>query len=318
MEILLISRVDESQLFILNVITNTLFSYFEEKQPSISLILISDSKVDDNFLFVDKKYNEVEYIKRFNQLKKVNKKEYDYLISIERSLLGLIISAKVNAKLKVSFKRTFGFLVFGSLIDQKKKTGFKYLSLSDATNLVKDVFSCTNQLIPKYHHENPLVRKNHEMIHWIFNTNHSIDLANTNYILMDLHFGGFRRSKTLEMVGQLCDQLIRKFKLKIIFLSNQLDEFDLILNSSEKLTRENFIHNKQNLNSTIANFTLLNHSSLIVTNKLRNTPFLDLINKPYYIVKEKKVLLKLLYPIPYFNKLTKKTIGEISYMLKSI
>jgi ADP-heptose:LPS heptosyltransferase len=121
MKILLISRVDESQLYILNVLTNTLFLYFEDKVPSISLFLISETKVDDNVLFIEKKYSEVEYINRFNQLKIIKKKEYDYLISIENSLLGLAISTKVNAKLKVSFKRTFGFLVFDNLISQKKK-----------------------------------------------------------------------------------------------------------------------------------------------------------------------------------------------------
>ncbi|MAJ50754.1 MAG: hypothetical protein CMB82_03955 [Flammeovirgaceae bacterium] len=318
MELLLISKADESQLFILNALTNTLFSFLDEQSLSISLILISYSKVEDNFLFLEKKYSEVEYIKRFNQLKRVEKKGYDYLISIENSLVGLAISAKISAKLKVSFKRAFGFLVFDKLISQKKKPRLNYLSLIDMTNLVQDIFSITYELSPKYYHENPLVQKNHKMIHWIFNTNHSIDLANTKYLLMDIHFGNFQKTKNLEMVYHLCDHLISNFKIKIIFISNQLDKVDQILKSSEKITRENFIHSKQDLNKAIANFPLLNHSSLIVTNKLRVIPFLSLINKPYYLIRDRKILLKLFDPIKYFKGFTKKNIGEISYMLKSL
>ena len=90
MELLLISKVNESQLFILNALTNTIVSQFKEKISSISLILISNKKVEDNFLFLEKNYLEVKYIKNLNQLKQVNKDKYDYLISIENSLLGLI------------------------------------------------------------------------------------------------------------------------------------------------------------------------------------------------------------------------------------
>ena len=142
-------------------------------------------KVEDNFLFLEKNYLEVKYIKNLNQLKQINKDKYDYLISIENSLLGLIISAIVKSNIKISFKRVFGSFVFNKIIPLKK-TRHNFLNLMDVSNLLKHVFSNSMEIIPKYHHENPIVIKNHEMIHWIFNTNHSIDLVNSDYVLIDI------------------------------------------------------------------------------------------------------------------------------------
>jgi len=318
MKLLLISKVNESQLFILNALTNTLVSQFKEKISSISLILISNKKVDDNFLFLEKKYLEVKYIKKLNQLKQVNKDEYDYLISIENTLLGLIISAIINSKLKVSFKRVFGSLVFHKIIHKKEKTRHNFLNLIDVSNLMRHIFSYSIEIIPKYHHENPIVIKNHEMIHWIFNTNHSIDIINTNYVLLDIKFGYFQKSNHLKMISNLCDHLIKNFKLKIIFISNQLEEFEVIMNLSEKLTNENFIHSKQNLNDTINYFPLLKNSILIITNNFKIVHFLELINKASYFIIGEWKLSKLFSPLTYFKNYSKKTIGEISYMIKSL
>jgi len=318
MELLLISKINESQLFILNALTNSLLSQFKKKISSISLILISNKKVDDNFLFLEKKYLEVKYIKKLNQLKQINKDEYDYLISIENSLLGLIIGAIVNSTFKVSFKRVFGSLVFNKIIPQKKKARHNFLNLIDVSNLLRHVFSYSIEIIPEYHHENPIVIKNHEMIHWIFNTNHSIDLINSDYVLLDIKFGNFQKSNNLEMISNLCDHLINNFKLKIIFISNQLEEFEVIMNSSEKLTNENFIHSKQNLNDTINYFPLFKNSNLIITNNFKIIHFLELINKASYLVRGEWKVSKLFYPITYFKNYSKKTIGEISYMIKSL
>lgn len=318
MKLLLISKVNESQLFILNALTNSLLSQFKKKISSISLILISNKKVDDNFLFLEKKYLEVKYIKKLNQLKQINKDEYDYLFSIENSLLGLIIGAIVKSTLKVSFKRVFGSLVFNKIIPQKKKARHNFLNLIDVSNLLRHVFSYSIEIIPEYHHENPIVIKNHEMIHWIFNTNHSIDLVNSDYVLLDIKFGNFQKSNHLEMISNLCDHLINNFKLKIIFTSNQLEEFEVIMNSSEKLTNENFIHSKQNLNDTINYFPLFKNSILIITNNFKIIHFLELINKASYLVRGEWKVSKLFYPIAYFKNYSKKTIGEISYMIKSL
>ena len=316
MKLLLISKVNESQLFILNALTNALVLHFKEKISSISLILISNKKVDDNFLFLEKKYLEVKYIKKLNQLKQINKDEYDYLISIENSLFGLIISKIVDAKLKVSFKRAFGSLVFNKIIPQKKKGRHNFLNLNDVSNLLKDVFSYSIEIIPKYNYENPIVVKSHEMIHWIFNTNHSIDLVNADYVLMDIQFGNFQKINHLRMISSLCDHLIINFKLKIIFISNQPEEFEFIMNLSKKLTTENFIQSKQNLNDSMNYFPLLKHSILIITNKFNIIHFLELINKGSYLITEELKLSKIFYPSTYFENYSKKTIGEISYMIK--
>lgn len=316
MKFLLISNVDESQLFILNALTNSLFSFFKKNPPSISLILISSNKVDDNFLFIENKYLKVEYIKNLCQINRIEKKDYDYLISIENSLVSIALSYKTNAKSKVSFKGRFTSLVFDKIVQKKNTAGHKHLRLEDLTNLMELTFSCSEFITPKYHLENHLVRKNHKMIHWIYSTNHSIDLLNTNYILLDIKIYNFQKSLQLEMVSNLCGHLIDKFKLKIIFITDELDRFKHIINSSEKLTRENFINSQQSINNAIAHFPIFNHSSIIVTNKSKITSFLDLINKPYYLIKHKRKVLKLFSPVTYYKNLSKKTIGEISYMLK--
>ena len=317
MELLLISKVNESQLFILNALTNTLVSQFKEKNSSISLIFISNKKVEDNFLFLEKNYLEVKYIKNLNQLKQINKDKYDYLISIENSLLGLIISAIVKSNIKISFKRVFGSFVFNKIIPLKK-TRHNFLNLMDVSNLLKHVFSNSMEIIPKYHHENPIVIKNHEMIHWIFKTNHSIDLVNADYVLIDIEFGNFQKSNHIKMISNLCDHLINNFKLKIIFISSQVEEFEVIINLSKKLTSENFIHSKQNLKDTINYFPLLKHSILIITNKFKIIHFLELINKAYYLIKGEWKLSRLFYPVVYFKNYSKKTIGEINYMIKNL
>lgn len=317
MELLLISKVNESQLFILNALTNTIVLQFKEKISSISLILISNKKVEDNFLFLEKNYLEVKYIKNLNQLKQINKNKYDYLISIENSLLGLMISAIVNSNIKITFKRVFGSFVFNKTIPLKK-TRYNFLNLMDVSNLLKHVFSNSMEIIPKYHHENPIVIKNHEMIHWIFNTNHSIDLVNTDYVLIDIEFGNFQKSNHIKMISNLCDHLINNFKLKIIFISSQVEEFEVIINFSKKLTNENFIHSKQNLKDTINYFPLLKHSILIITNKFKVIHFLELINKAYYLIKGEWKLSRVFYPVIYFKNYSKKTIGEINYMIKNL
>ena len=317
MELLLISKVNESQLFILNALTNTIVTQFKEKILSISLILISNKKVEDNFLFLEKKYLEVKYIKKLKQLKQINKDKYDYLISIENSLLGLMISAIVNSNIKITFKRVFGSFVFNKTIPLKK-TRYNFLNLMDVSNLLKHVFSNSMEIIPKYHHENPIVIKNHEMIHWIFNTNHSIDLVNTDYVLIDIEFGNFQKSNHIKMISNLCDHLINNFKLKIIFISNQVEEFEVIMNLSKKLTSENIIHSKQNLKDTINYFPLLKNSILIITNKFEIIHFLELINKANYEIRGEWKLSKLFYPVSYFKNYSKKTISEINYMIKNL
>lgn len=318
MEFLLISSSQDPKLFTLNALTNSLLSFFKQKKPLISLVLTSDSPIDDNFLFLGDRYKKVDYVSSTSQLKKISDAEYDFLISIENSLLSLVLSHKIKARSKICFKGKFTFFVFDKIIPQIKKEGIKYISLQDIGNLMDLNFKCPEAITPKYHLENSLVRKNHEMIHWIYNTNHSIDLPNSNYILIDIKINGFQKNKQLEILCSLCSQLVNKFKLKIIFISDQQNRFENVLNTSASLTPENFIYSQQSIDEAIAHFPLLNHSSLIVTNKLKSTPFLDLINKPFYLIKNKGLFLKFYSPTNYYKNLSKKIAGEISYMLKSI
>ena len=318
MKLLLISKVDAAQLFILNALTNSLNSIFKEYKPSVSLILISKSKIDDNLLFLEKNYFEVKYIGSLNQLRNLKKDSFDSLISIEDSILGLALCLKFKAQKKISFKRAFGSMAFNKLIPQIQKRGSDFLNLKDIENLIEEISSRPNEIVPKYHLENVFVRKNHEMIHWIYKTNYSLDLTNVNYLLMDLKIHKHQKKKQLEMILNLCENLIVKNQLKIIFIPNEINLYNKLINSSEKLTTDNLINSKQSNINGINHYPLINHSNLIITNKSIVTPFLRLIRKPFYLIKEKNTLLKFLNSELYYKKLTARLIGEISYMNKSI
>ena len=226
MKLLLISKVDAAQLFILNALTNSLNSILKEYEPSVSLILISKSKIDDNLFFIENNYTKVKYIGTFNQLKKLKNDSFDYLISIEDSLLGLALCLKFKAQKKISFKRVFGSLTFNKIIPQGQKRSSDFLGLKDIANILEEISNRPNEIVPKYHLENELVQKNHEMIHWIYKTNYSIDLAYVNYLLMDLKIYKRKKKKQLEMILDLCENLIHKNQLKIIFITNEIGFYD--------------------------------------------------------------------------------------------
>ena len=318
MKLLLIGTSEASQLFILNALSNALKSLFEGQDLSLKLILISHLKIDENFLFIENTYSEIQYLDRLSQLKKINKESYDYLISIEDSLLGLIASKKISAASKISFKRTLGSFVFTKIVSQVQKRKIQMLSLEDLSNLVASIFSHSMEIKPKFHLENMLVRKNHEMIHWIYNTNYAVDLTNANYVLMDFDFSTLQKNRQLEMITNLSEQLIEKFKLKIIFATHHTEDYNQIISSGKILTKESFINSKQKSINAVTHFPLFNHSDLIITNKFENTSILELLNKPFYLIKDKNTARKLFTAKTFFTKLKNKTIGEVSYMLKSI
>ncbi len=78
------------------------------------------------------------------------------------------------------------------------------------------------------------------------------------------------------------------------------------MNLSEKLTNENFIHSKQNLNITINYFQLLKNSILIITNKYKIIHFLELINKGSYLIRGEWKFSKSFSPFTYFKNYSKK------------
>ena len=99
--------------------------------------------------------------------------------------------------------------------------------LKDIENLLEEISSRPNEIVPKYHLENVLVQKNHEMIHWIYKTNYLLDLTNVNYLLMDLKIHKHQKKKQLEMILNLCENLIVKNQLKIIFIPNLMHLFSI-------------------------------------------------------------------------------------------
>lgn len=317
MKLLLIGKSEASQLFILNALSNALKSLFKGQDLSLKLILISHLKIDENFLFIENTYSEIQYLDRLSQLKKINIESYDYLISIEDSLLGLIASKKINAASKISFKRTLGSFIFTKIVHQAQKRKIHFLSLEDLSNLVVSIFSHSMEIKPKFHLENELVRKNHEMIHWIFNTNYAVDLTNANYVLIDFNFSSLYKNWQLELITNLSEQLIEKFKLKIIFASHHTEDYNQIISSGKILTKESFINSKQKSINVVTHFPLFNHSDLIITNRFENISILELLNKPFYLIKDKNTVSKLFTTKTFFKKLKNKTISEVIYMLKS-
>ena len=117
-------------------------------------------------------------------------------------------------------------MAFNKLIPQIQKRGSDFLSLKDIENLLEEISSRPNEIVPKYHLENVLVQKNHEMIHWIYKTNYLLDLTNVNYLLMDLKIHKHQKKKQLEMILNLCENLIVKNQLKIIFIPNEINLYN--------------------------------------------------------------------------------------------
>ena len=64
MKLLLIGKSEASQLFILNALSNALKSLFKGQDLSLKLILISHLKIDENFLFIENTYSEIQYLDR--------------------------------------------------------------------------------------------------------------------------------------------------------------------------------------------------------------------------------------------------------------
>ena len=318
MKLLLIGKSEASQLFILNALSNALKSLFKGQDLNLKLILISHLKIDENFLFIESTYSEIQYLDRLSQLKKIKIESYDYLISIEDSFLGLIASKKINAAYKISFKRTLGSFIFNKIVRQVQKRKIHFLSLEDLSNLVLSIFSHSIEIKPKFHLENMLVRKNHEMIHWIYNTNYAVDLTNVNYVLIDFNFSTLNKNWQLDLITNLSEQLIEKFKLKIIFATHHAEDYNQIISSGKILTKESFINSKQKSINVVTHFPLFNHSDLIITNRFENISILKLLNKPFYLIKDKNTVRKLFTTKTFYKKLKKITIGEVSYMLKSI
>lgn len=323
MKLLLIIKLEESQFFLLNALSNSIKSIFVDQDLSIDLFIISQKRIDDNFLFINKDYNKVLYSNNLKELIELKNISFDYLIAIENTILGCLISRLVKASTKASFKRPFGSFVFDKSVTLTQKKGAPTPTLEDLETIVKKLFNLNEKIKPKFYLENTDVRKSHEMIHWIFNTNYSLNLNQANYILLDLKAFELFKKNQIKMMTQVCNHLISKYKIKIIFISDKFDVFEKIRNSLSKTHRSNFINSKQNHKEVIPFFPIYSHAILIISNKQKNLPFLRLIDKPVYLIQTRKILLQsitksLIKSKAVFESLTTRTIGEIDYILKSV
>ena len=116
MKIILISTTEESQLYLLNTITQSLSNLVFEKPLILDLVFIAKKPIKDNFLFLQNQFHQVHYSFEKKELKGLKKNSYDYLIALETTLKGLYISRFYTAQSKVSFNRFSGSLSFNQFI----------------------------------------------------------------------------------------------------------------------------------------------------------------------------------------------------------
>ena len=322
MKILLISTTEESKLFMLNSITNSLKNLYPKKILVVDLIFINKNHIEDNILFINKEFNNVFYSSG-NDLKSIKNNCYDYLIALENTLWGFYLSYIFNAKTKVCFSRIRGFLFFDKFFLKSKKTKKSWPSMEEIHLMMKDIFPLNKTIKPKFYFDNEQIQKNHQMIYWIFKMNHSTELDQEKFIILDLKHLCYFKKNQINLIGDICNYLIEKFRSKIIFLSNNHKFFKEIKKTIPENNRNNFLLTNQKYIKIISFFPLYIHSILIITNKNKELSFLELIKKPVYLFNIKRLLLNsflktLVNSENVFKKIKIQTKGEINYILKNI
>ena len=150
MKIILISTTEESQLYLLNTITQSLSNLVFEKPLILDLVLIAKKPIEDNFLFLQNQFHQVHYSFEKKELKGLKKNSYDYLIAQETTLKGLYLSRFFTAQSKVSFNRFWGSLFFNRIIPRVTKKNFPKLQMVDIKNLMNELFGVTKEVIPSF------------------------------------------------------------------------------------------------------------------------------------------------------------------------
>ncbi len=189
--------------------------------------------------------------------------------------------------------------------------------------MMKDIFPLNKTIKPKFYFDNEQIQKNHQMIYWIFKMNHSTELDKEKFIILDLKHLCYFKKNQINLIGDICNYLIEKFKSKIIFLSNNHKFFKEIKKTIPENNRNNFLLTNQKYIKIISFFPLYIHSILVITNKNKELSFLELINKPVYLFNIKRLLLNsflktLVNSENVFKKIKIQTKGEINYILKNI
>lgn len=323
MKIILIGTTEESQLYLLNTITNSLSILIFEKPLLLDLILIAKKPIEENFLFLQNQFHQVHYSFEKKELQSLKKNSYDYLIAIETTLKGLYLSRFFTAQSKVSFNRFWGSLFFNRIIPRATKKNFSKLQMVDVKKLMNELFGVTKDINPSFFFDNEFVQKNHQMVYWIFNTSHSIELNQEKYILIDFSYPKYMKKSQLIMMMEICNHLLEPFKRKIIFVSNQPNLFhkiDLLLSPDNQ---NSFLYTHQRHIDVMSYFPLYKHALLVVTNKKRLFPFFELMQKPVYLFYSKKNSLRsyvnfIINPRKETQSRINQIVGEINYILKNL
>ena len=189
--------------------------------------------------------------------------------------------------------------------------------------MMKDIFPMNKTIKPKFYFDDEQIQKNHQMIYWIFKMNHSTELDQEKFIILDLKHLCYFKKNQINLIGDICNYLIEKFRSKIIFLSNNNKFFKEIKKTIPENNRNNFLLTNQKYIKIISFFPLYIHSILVITNKNKELNFLELINKPVYLFNIKRLLLNsflktLVNSKNVFKKIKIQTKGEINYILKNI
>jgi hypothetical protein len=323
MKIILIVTVEESQLYLLNIITQNLRSLVFDKPLLLDLVFIAKKPIEDNFLFLQNQFHQVHYSFEKKELKDLKKNSYDYLISLETTLKGLYLSRFFTAKSKVSFNRFWGSLFFNRTISRATKKNSQTIQIVDVKKLMNEMFGVTKDIYPSFFFDDEFVQKNNQMAYWIFKTSHSFELDQEKYILLDFSSSKYLIKSQLIMIAEICNRLLEPIKIKIILVSNKPNLFDEIDSLLSQDNRTNFLYTHQNHISIMSYFPLYKHALLIVTNKKRLFRFFELMQKPVYLINTKKNSIGfffnfILNPKKEIQLMITQTVGEINYILKSL
>lgn len=323
MKIILISTTEESQLYLLNTITQSLSNLVFEKPLILDLVFIAKKPIEDNFLFLQNQFHQVHYSFEKKELKGLKKNSYDYLIAQETTLKGLYLSRFFTAQSKVSFNRFCGSLSFNQIIPRATKKNVPTLQKIDIKNLMNELFGVTKEVIPSFFFDDEFVQKNNQMAYWIFKTSHSFELDQEKYILLDFSSSKYLKKSQLLLIVEICNRLLETFKRKIVFVSSQPNLFDRVNSLLSPDNRTNFLYTQQRHINVMSYFPLYNHALLVVTNKKRLFRFFELMQKPVYLFISKKDSLGsyfkfIINPRKETQSRITQTVGEINYILKSL
>ena len=314
MKILLISTTKESNLFMLNLISNSLKNILRNKNLSLDLIFVGKNNLDDNILFLRSEFNTICCDKQ-NKFSCIKKNYYDFLFSIENSLRGFYLSRFLNVKKKFFLNK------YNKFFQKKNRTSLQFVD--EIRNILKDNFSYNKILIPNFYFDNEQIQKDQQMIYWIFKMNHFTEIDKEKYIILELINYGYYNKRHVKLIAKICNFLIKNFRVKVFFLSNSNLFYNKVKKSVTKNFQNKLILNFQNNINIIPFYPFFKHSTLVITNKKNQTDFLQLFKKPVYLFSLKKQLFNSLFKFPFcrknvFKKNLMRIEGELHYILKKL